>query len=187
MKKVVAKSMAIILIAGILVGDAVPVLATKSPTKSVQPKALIEVVAKEQNGVISTVNTKKDGTAVLTKVAQSDKKTIKVPSEIVVGGITYTVTKISAKAFIDCEQMKTVELPETITEIGAKAFSGAKELKKIKLVNKKAPKVSKTAFKGLDTKKMTILYNSKMSKAQIKLLKTRMEKAGFKGKVKKSK
>lgn len=45
-------------------------------------------------------------------------------------------------------------------------------------------KVDKTAFKGVDTKKMTIKVSG-MSAKQLKAFKAQLKKAGFKGTVKK--
>lgn len=160
--------------------------AAKSPTRAPKPVVQSEVNAKSQDGLIPTVSTKKDGTASITKIAKTNQTEIKVLSMVVVNGISYTVTGISSKAFADCKEMKTVELPDTITEIGEKAFSGAKKLKKIELTSLVAPKISKKAFKGLETKKITITYDPQMSKGEVKKLKKALKKAEFEGKLKKS-
>ena len=47
---------------------------------------------------------------------------ITIPSTVVYGGKTYTVTAISDLAFENCEWMTSIQLPETLTRIGAYAF-----------------------------------------------------------------
>ena len=51
--------------------------------------------------------------------------------------------------------------------------------------NKKATKIDKKAFKGINTKKVTIQFSKKMSEKTFKTMKARLKKAGFKGKIKK--
>ena len=62
-------------------------------------------------------------------------------------------------------------------------FTGAKKVKTIVLKGKKSITVKKGAFKGVNTKKVTIKVNKKMSKKEFKKLKKALKKAGFKGKV----
>ena len=74
-------------------------------------------------------------------------------------------------------------LPASIKTIGAQAFTGAKSVKTI-VIKSASVKVDKTAFKGVDTKKMTIKVSG-MSAKQLKAFKAQLKKAGFKGTVKK--
>ena len=90
---------------------------------------------------------------------------------------------MGANTFASAKKATKVTLPATITKIGEKAFTGAKSVKTIVINSKKAVSVSKTAFKGVDTKKMTIKVTN-MSKKQLKAFKANLKKAGFKGKVK---
>lgn len=168
---------------------AVPVVsfAATSPSVSVEPVKQTEVTAEKKNGIEITVNTTKDGKATIDVIEATEKKSVTVASKVTVDGVSYTVTKISANAFTNCTKASKVTLPSTITTIGAKAFSGNKTIKNIVLSSKKAPTISKTAFKGASTKNMTITYSAKMSKSEVKKLKTALKKAGFKGTVKKAK
>lgn len=161
--------------------------AATSPSVSVEPEKQTEVTAEKKNGIEITVNTTKDGKATIDVIEATEKKSVTVASKVTVDGVSYTVTKISANAFTNCTKASKVTLPSTITTIGAKAFSGNKTIKNIVLSSKKAPTISKTAFKGANTKKMTITYSAKMSKSEDKKLKTALKKAGFKGTVKKAK
>ena len=76
---------------------------------------------------------------------------------------------------------KTVTIPATVVTISKNAFAGCKKLKKITLKGKKVT-VKKGAFKGVNTKKVTIKA-SKMNAKQFKAFKKALKKAGFKGKV----
>lgn len=170
MKKVLVCTMA----AALTLGSAQLASAATSPTQAPKPVTKNNVKA---SGV--TVNTKSNGTAVLTK-AKSGKK-VSVASKITVKGVKYTVTVINAKAF--SKKTTQVTLPATIKTINKSAFTGAKKLKKIVINSKKSITVKKGAFKGLNTKKITI-QAKKMSKKELKKFKKALKKAGFKGKVK---
>lgn len=180
-------------LAGVLVAavavTAVPAstFAAKSPTVSVKPVNKTNVTAEKKNGIQVKVDTNKKGTATIGTVKTTDKKTITIDSKVKVGKVSYKVTTISSQAFKNCKKATKIELPSTITKIDAKAFTGANKLKTLKLTGKTAPKIDKNAFKGVDTKKITIVYNSKMSSKELKELKATLKKIGFKGKLTKSK
>lgn len=157
--------------------------APKSPTTSVEPQKQTNVTAEKSNGITSTVDTKKDGTAKLSTVKATSKKEVTISSKVTVDGIKYAVTEIDAKAFAKCTKATKITLPSTITKINANAFTGAKKLKTIVLPITKAITVEKGAFKGLDTTKMTIKVSKKMSKKELKKFKKTLKNAGFKGKV----
>lgn len=153
--------------------------ATQSPTTSVEPKKQEDVKV----GSL-TVDTNANGTAALGQIAKTTKKSVTVASKVTVNGVSYTVTTIDAKAFANAKKATKITLPATIKTINKNAFTGAKALKTITLKGTKAITVKKGAFKGLNTKKMTIKVSKKMSKKQLKKLKNTLKKAGFKGKVK---
>lgn len=188
MIKGIKKFLAGMLVAAVAV-TAVPAItsAATSPTTSVEPVKQTEVTAEKKNGIEITVNTTKDGKASIDAIELTTKKSVVVASKVTVDGVSYTVTKIEAKAFSNCTKATKVTLPSTITSIGKNAFSGNKTIKNIALTGTKAPEISKTAFKGVDTKKMTVTYSAKMSKSEIKELKAALKAAGFKGTVKKAK
>ena len=155
--------------------------AATSPTTSKEPVAASNV--KATNG--AKVDTKANGTAAVDSVKKSTKKSITVSGTVTVDGVKYTVTVINAKAFANCKKATKITLPASIKTIKKNAFAGAKKVKTITLKGKKSITVAKGAFKGLNTKKMTIKVNKKMSKKELKKLKKALKKAGFKGKVKK--
>lgn len=187
MMKAVKKILACTLAAAIALGGANAAYAAKSPTTSVEPEKQQNVVAdSKMNGVTPKVDTKKDGTAAISAIKKTDKKEVTVSSTVTVDGVKYKVTTVDAKAFANCTKATKVTLPATIKTINAGAFTGAKKLKTITLSGTKAVTVKKGAFKGVNTKKMTIKVSKKMSKKELKKLKKTLKKAGFKGKVKKA-
>lgn len=179
-KKVFVCTMAVALVLG---STGLASAATQSPTISITPVKEDNVTAEKTNGVTAKVDTKKDGTAAISKIQKTSKKSITVSSKVTVNGVKYTVTSVDAKAFANCSKATKVSLPATIKKINANAFTGAKKLKTITLSGTKAITVEKGAFKGCDTKKMTIKVSKKMSKKQLKKLKENLKKAGYKGKV----
>ena len=64
-------------------------------------------------------------------------------------------------------------------------FTGAKKVKKIIVKGTKSFTVKKGAFKNVNSKKITVKVNKKMSAKEFKKLKKNLKKAGFKGKIKK--
>ena len=146
-----------------------------------EPQATTATVNK--GGAKTTVKTTENGTAAIKKV-KSSKKSVTVSSTVKVEGVEYKVTTIEANAFANCKKATKITLPSTVKTIKKKAFTGAKKVKTIVVKSKKAVTVKKGAFKGINTKKITIKA-SKMSKKQLKKFKKTLKKAGFKGKVKK--
>ena len=140
--------------------------ATDSATVAPAPEKQTNV--KADNG--AKVSTAANGTATVKALPKTTKKSVTVASKVVVDGVSYKVTAIGAKAFANATKATTVTLPASIKTIGAQAFTGAKSVK--------------TAFKGVDTKKMTIKVSG-MSAKQLKAFKAQLKKAGFKGTVKK--
>ncbi len=132
----------------------------------------------------ATVNTAADGTATVTNVAKSAKAVI---PDAVTGenGTSYTVTAIAPKAINN--KVKTLTVGKNIRLIRAKAFSRAKRLRTIQFTGTNAVKVNKKAFKGINTKKITIKVKKQMSKKNYRAFAKSLKKAGFKGKIKKIK
>ena len=56
-----------------------------------------------------------------------------IPSEIVIGGIVYTVSSINHDAFNGCRSLTSIEIPSTITSIGGGAFAGCSSLASVKI------------------------------------------------------
>lgn len=180
------KKFAVVALAAVMTiaGTCTAFAATGSPTTSVTP-----VVNKKVTATVSAdapkakVTTSKKGTATVETLGKTTAKTVKVASKVTVDGVSYTVTTLGTGAFAKCgEETKKVSLPKTITKIESKAFTGS-SLKKIDVYSTKSITVSKTAFKGVDTKSMTIKVTKKMSSTELKKFKKALKAAGYKGKV----
>lgn len=98
-------------------------------------------------------------------------KTVSIASTVSYGGITWSVTEISASAFKGCKNLKKVTIGSNVTKIGNSAFAGCKKLKTVNM--KKATKIAsfgKKSFKGIDSKAKITVPKSK-KKAYVKKLK----------------
>ncbi len=184
-KKILASVMA-----AAMVFTAAPVVANAagSKTEATETKTQknVDVDTSNAKGVENvTANTNKSGKATVTEIVVKSTKAVTVPSLVTIDGVKYTVTKLGSNAFKG-ETVKKVTLPSSITSIGSKAFSGVKSLKTIKINATKKVSVDKNAFKGVNTKKLTITVNKKMSKKNYNALVKSLKKAGFKGKIKKA-
>ena len=157
------------LAAAVAVGSVTGVsAAVKSPTSSLVPVNAKNVAVSNGN----TVDTKANGTAEVGAVV-AKKSTATVPSKVTVKGVTYTVTVIKAKAFAKkAKKAKKIVIPATIKKVNKKGFTGTKKLKTI-------------IVKNVNSKKITVKVNKKMSAKEFKKLKKNLKKAGFKGKIKK--
>lgn len=180
-KKVIVCAMAAVLTFG--TAGAAANASVKSPTTSVKPVTKNDV--KADNG--AKVDVKKNGTADLNQIKKTNKTSVSVASTVTVNGVKYKVTTVSAKAFANAPKAKKITLPGTITKIEKNAFKGAKKLKSVVINTKKAVTIQKGAFNGVNTKKMTITVNKKMSKKELTKFKKNLKKAGYKGKVVKAK
>ena len=58
---------------------------------------------------------------------------ITIPSTVIYGENTYSVTKIASSAFKYCSTLTAITLPESMTSIGADAFSGCSGLNSISI------------------------------------------------------
>lgn len=66
---------------------------------------------------------------VIDRLLDENRKEVKVPSEI----DGYPVNRIGKKAFMDCKQLESVELPDSVVLIEEEAFAGCERLAKINL------------------------------------------------------
>ncbi|MCR4717597.1 MAG: leucine-rich repeat protein, partial [Lachnospiraceae bacterium] len=72
-------------------------------------------------------------------------KSVVVPAKVHYGRVTYKVTRISNKAFKNCEKLKTVTCKNKATSIGYEAFYSCNKLNKVKLGGK-LKKIEDRAF-----------------------------------------
>lgn len=162
--------------------------ATGSQTEAPSAPVRNEEPVKATNG--SEAKTSATGKATVTSVKKTSAKSVTVSSTVKIDGISYKVTRLENKAFANAPKATKVTLPSTITSLGARTFTGAKSLKTIAFTSKDAVKVNKTAFKGLDTKKITItikVSSKGMSEKEYKATVKALKAAGFKGTIKKVK
>lgn len=157
--------------------------ATGSPTTSVTPVVEKVTVTVSEDAPKAKVTTSKKGTATINTLGTTTAEKVTVASKVKIDGVSYTVTTLGAGTFAKCgDETTKVALPKTITTIGAKAFTGS-SLETVELYSTKTVTVSKTAFKGVNTKSMTIKVSKKMSNASFKKLQKALKAAGYKGKI----
>ena len=156
------------------------------------------------------MDTNKDGSASLSAVKATSAKKVTVPASVTVGNKSYKVTEVKANAFAKAKKATSVTLPKTVKSIKANAFkknaklksltiqnagqkltiqknafTGAKGLRKITIQITKASvlTVKKGAFKGLDTRKITVKAGKKTKAKELAKIQKKLRAAGFKGKV----
>ena len=181
MNKLIKKVLVGITAATMMLGSVCTAYAATSPV--VAPTAPEQQTnVKAENG--TKVSTSTEGNARIKGLpaSEANKKSVTVPSKITVDGISYTVATLGKNALANTKATK-VTLPSTLTAIGNYSFKGATSVKTVVVTSTKAVKVSSKAFKGVNTKTMTIKV-TKMSAKQFKSFKAQLKKAGFKGTVK---
>ncbi len=155
---------------------------TESTVLPEKPKKQKRVKAENIKGITVRVDTETNGTAAVSLIEKTNKKSIVIAGTVTVKGVDYTVTRIRAGAFKNCRKATKITIPATVKKIDKNAFSGAKKLRTIVCKGKKAVIVKKGAFKGLNTRKIKFKAKS-MSKKQLKKMRKNLKKAGFKGTV----
>lgn len=108
----------------------------------------------------------------------SNKKLTKVliPDTVVINGLKYKVTEISAKALKGNKKVKTVSIGTNVTKIGKQAFYKATKLANIVVKTKKLKSVGKNALYGISKKAEIRVPSSKLSKYK-KLFKGKGQKS----------
>lgn len=98
-------------------------------------------------------NTSENGTVAVTGLAAA-KSSVVIKPTVQIGGKTFSVTEISAKAFQKNRKLKKVTIGKNIAKIGKNAFAGCQNLKSIRILSSKltAKKVGAKAFSKLSAK-----------------------------------
>lgn len=148
---------------------------TVSPSAAPAPAALKQgqkVTVGKNKYVAKAVS----GKVTLTYAGTTNKKskTVSIPAKVTYQGTTYPVTEIASKALANNKYVKNVTISAAVTKIGAKAFYKCKELKKVVIKGKKISAVDKNAFKGISKK-----AKFKLPAAKAKDYKKKIKKAGF--------
>ena len=123
----------------------------------------------------------KNGTVEFSKTSNV-KRSISIPDDITVNGVTYKVTSIAKNAFKNNRKIKIVTIGCNITKIKANAFNGCKNLKTINIKSQKIKTVGKNSFKGIKSnakikvplsklKKYAKLFKNKGQKSTVKITK----------------
>lgn len=81
-------------------------------------------------------------------VTSKNVKAVRIPDSVVIDGLTYKVTEISAQALKGKKKLKTVSVGKNVTKIGKNAFYGCRQLVQIVVQGKKVSSVGSNAFKG---------------------------------------
>lgn len=110
---------------------------------------------------------------------KSSAKSVSIAKSVKIGGKSYKVTSIAAKAFKNNKKITKVTIGKNVTSIGKEAFRGCKNLKEVTISTAKltSKNVGSNAFKGI-SKKVKIKVPKSKKKAYKKLLK----KKGITGK-----
>ena len=158
-KKSMRRALAILLAAALmLVSSFSVVFAATSPTSGNTAKD------GTKQGPVGEYKMSKKGTCTLINVIKKNTKTKTIFAYIKKGGVKYKTVGIAKNAFKGCKKLRTIKVKAT-----------------------KPLTVKKGAFKGLNTKKITVKVTKKMSKKNFNKFKKALKKAGFKGKIKRVK
>ncbi len=117
-----------------------------------------------------TASSSSKKTVAVTKLpkAARNKKKVTLPETVKVGGYTYQVTEIAARAFKGNTKLTSVVIGKNVRKIGKEAFSGCKKLKQVTVKSKVLKSVGKNAFQGIK-KNAKISVPSKQYKTYEKL------------------
>lgn len=116
----------------------------------------------------------KKGTVMV--VGAKKKKTLTIPSKVIINGYPFKVTSIGTKAFYNNKKVKKVTVGSNVTTIGKRAFHNCKKLKTIVIKSKKIKSVKAQAFKGVHKKAKIKL--PKMSSGKYKKYKKKFMNKG---------
>lgn len=156
--------------------DAVNTGTTTNPT---QPS--VEKLEKGKTYIYKNMRYKVTGSSTVTFMKPINKKVkkITIPAKVTILGKKFKVTKINKKACYKCKKLETVSIGNNVTTIGDQAFAKCAKLKKVtigkgvttigkkafaydealqkvKIRSKKIKTIKKSAFKGVNDKKVSI-------------------------------
>lgn len=116
-----------------------------------------------------------DNNAVLINTANNNAASLKMAAAVTINGVSYKVTGISASAFKNCKNLRSVVIGKNVQVIAKNAFAGCSRLKKVTIKSVKIKKIGKNAFK--DINKKTVI---KIPKSKNKTYKKLLKKSGLK-------
>ncbi len=181
MKKAMKRIAALALAAVLTFGTAVTSMAaTESPTTGKKPVTQDNVKSEDN---IYTTKTYRKGWMRIKSAKAVNKKKVAIPETMTINGITYRVTSLGAGSLKKWKKVKTIVLSKNVDTVHGYTFKNCKKLRTIIVKNTQPINFYKRAFKGVDTKKLTIKFSKNMSKKDFKKTKKRLRKIGFKGKI----
>ncbi|SKA65459.1 Leucine rich repeat-containing protein [Eubacterium uniforme] len=121
--------------------------------------------------VITKASANTPGEVEISEIKNKNAKSVVISDTVAIDGLTYKVTSIKAKAFMNNKKLKKVVIGKNVKKIGAKAFFGCTSLKSVNIKSKILKKVGKKAFYRKKGKKITFTVPKKKKKAYKKLLK----------------
>ena len=104
-------------------------------------------------------------------VVSKNAKSVVIPDNVTINGITYKVTVIENNAFKNNKKLVKVTIGKNIIRIGTKAFFGCKKLKKVTVKSTVLKKIGKKAFYRKGGKKLTFKVPKSKKKNYKKLIK----------------
>lgn len=123
-----------------------------------KPKARPVGTNLKVNGNTYKVTSVKGGKAYvsLNKFANKRATTARTPSTIKVKGVSYRVTAVGTKAFMNCKRLKRVVIGSSVTKIGTYAFRGCTKLTSVTIPSYVTEIGSGAFYKCTALKKVTI-------------------------------
>lgn len=88
----------------------------------------------------------KGGTVTVTGCSKNATE-INIPATVEIGGVSYKVTKVAAKAFKNSKKLEKVTIGKNVTYIGSEAFAGCSKLSKL-TIGKSVKTIREGAFSG---------------------------------------
>ena len=85
----------------------------------------------EVNGIYYNITNTTDKTVAVTSGTDKYTGSVIIPESIVYNGISYSVTSIQDVAFLHCNGLTSVVIPNSVTSIGTSAFNGCTSLKEL--------------------------------------------------------
>lgn len=151
-----------------------PVTNTGKEENVSKPKNELKAGTKRQDdkktGVYVITKTKSKGAEVaFAGVAKKTATSVTIPKTVKIKGVTYKVTSIRDQAFKNNKKIKKVTIGTNITKIGKNAFLNCKNLKTIDIKSKKLKSVGKAAWKGIYSKAVIKVPKSKKNAYKVLL------------------
>lgn len=163
-----------------IVIDKEPLYVEKPDTPTVPKKGTLLTDSKTKMVYKVTKSGTNGGTVQFVKTKNTKAKTIAIPDQVTIDGITYKVTTIGSKAFYKCTNLTSITIPSKVKKIGNYAFKGCTKLKTINLNTTllTTKTVSDKAFSGVSTSAVI-----KVPKSKAKTYKKLLVKKGLSEKV----